>query len=122
QTNVVARQTETRRGRPQPIETQLTAGNASIHFFLHTNQVRDIVAEHDVSVVQDTQSAHGQKAVYTATNDVLELSGHPTIQTPLVRMTKAEVLIWDRAHNTIKAKGPKVVGEGEVPGRGTNGV
>ena len=120
ETNVLARQTETRRGRLLPIQTDLLAGQVALLFFAHTNQVREIIAERNVSVVQGDRRAHGEKAVYTATNNSVELTGHPTAETPLGRITEAEALLWDRAHNTLKAKGKQIVGEGEVPAKGTN--
>jgi len=120
ETNVFARQTETRRGRPLPIQTDLLAGQVALSFFAHTNQVREIIAERNVSLVHGDRRAHGEKAVYTATNNSAVLTGHPTAETPLGRITEAEALLWDRTHNTLKAKGSKVVAEGEVPARGTN--
>ena len=120
ETNVVAQQTETRAGRALPAETELTAARATVFFFAHTNEVREIRAEGSVTIKQDTKSARGAKAVYTASNNVVELSGHPTADTPMGRITEAEVLFWNRAHNTLKATGKKVVGMGEVPGKGPN--
>ena len=120
ETNVFAQQTETRSGRPLPIHTELTADSTSISFFAHTNQVREIVALKNVSIVQDTKKARGNKAVYTASNNVVELNGNPTAETPMGRITEAEVLIWDRTRNTLRGRGERVIGEGEMPGKGTN--
>ena len=119
-TNVLAQQTETRRGRPLPIHTELSAGSASISFFPHTNQVREFVAEKDVFISQDSRSARGAMAVYTASNDSVELSGNPTAETPMGRITQARALIWDRGRNTLKARGTRVIGQSEAPLKGTN--
>jgi lipopolysaccharide export system protein LptA len=117
--NVVARQTETRRGRPLPIQTDLLADQVAVWFFDHTNQVREIIAERRVSIVQGDRKAHGEKAVYSATNNSVVLTGHPTAETPMGRITEAEALLWDRTRNTLKAS-RKVVGDVEVPAKGTN--
>ena len=117
ETNVFAQQMETRAGRARATQTELRAGLAKLFFFAHTNQVREMIAEREVSIVQDTKSAQGDRAVYTAANDIVQLSGSPTADMPLGRITEAEVLIWDRGHNTLKAKGKTVVGVGEVPGK-----
>ncbi len=120
ESNVLAQQTETRLGHLVPITTRLTASRASASFFAHTNQVREMVAEKNVTIVQDAKSARGDRAVFSATNNLVQLMGNPTADTPMGRITQAEVLIWDRTHNTLKAKGRKVLGEGEAPGKGTN--
>ena len=44
--------------------------------------------------------------------------GMEALCTRMGRITEAEALLWDRTHNTLNAKGPKVIGEGETPGRG----
>jgi len=121
ETNVLAQQHESRRGRPLPIHTQLSAGSLSLSFSATTNQVREIIAEKNVAFMQDAKTAHGQKAVYTASNNVARLTGHPTADTAGGRITEAEVLIWDRTRNTLKGQGRKVVGEGEVPGKAPTG-
>ena len=122
QTNVFARQTETPRGRTFSIKTELRAERAWFSFSQTTNQLREFVAETNVSILQEARSAHGARAVYTASNDLVKLSGNPTAETPLGRITEAEVLIWDHAHNSLKAKGPKVMGQGQGPARGTNSI
>lgn len=122
ETNVLARQIEARQGRAEPVRTELAAGKVDFSFFTHTNQIREIVAERAVSIKQDTRSAHGEKAVYTATNGIVELTGHPTAEMPLGRITHASALIWDQIHHTLKARaaGTNVIGEAEAPGKGTN--
>ena len=122
--DVHAQQSEVRPGRPQPLRSELTAGTATFSFYAHTNQVREIMAEHNVSIVQDTKKARGEKAVYTASNTQVELTGNPTAELPIGRITRAQALIWDQAHHTLtaRAKGANVIGEGEVPNRATNRI
>ena len=45
--------------------------------FIGTNELRDLVAEHDVVIQEETNRFTGQTAVFTATNGVLELTGTP---------------------------------------------
>jgi lipopolysaccharide export system protein LptA len=120
QTRVQAEQTETRAGRPLPINTRLTAEKVFADFFSHTNQVREMVAEGNVFMAQDSKQARGEKAVYTATNNSVELSGHPTAETPLGRITRADALVWDRTHNKLRGTGPRIIGETELRLKGTN--
>jgi len=61
---------------------------------------------------QQTKKVHGkgEKAVYTysvsglATNDVVELSGHPVLETPQGTIENS-LIILDRAHNRLMAPG-----------------
>jgi lipopolysaccharide export system protein LptA len=46
-------------------------------FFSSTNEVRKVVAERDVVIEQADKSFQAAKAVYTATNGLLELTGSP---------------------------------------------
>jgi lipopolysaccharide assembly outer membrane protein LptD (OstA) len=123
QTNVLAQQNETRPGQAQPVHSELTATTANVFFFAHTNQVREIVAEQNVAILQADKKAHGEKAVYVASRREVELTGHPTAEMPMGRITHAQALIWNQAHNTLRATatGTNVVAEGMAPRKwGTN--
>ena len=118
ETNVVATQTEWRPGAPGPIQTRLTAGIVTTDFFVHTNQVRQVVAERNVTIVQEHRRAQGDRAVYNGTNNVVELTGHPTAELPEGKITQADVLLWDRAQN--KLSGQKLKAQGTLPAAATN--
>lgn len=82
ETNVVALQNEIRPDKPVPLQTILTAAIVTAFFFATNNQVEQVVAEQHVSVVQEGRSAQGAIALYTATNDVMVLTGPAILQTP----------------------------------------
>jgi len=118
ETNVVATQKEWRPGAPGPIQTRLTAGIVTTDFFAHTNQVRQVVAERKVTIVQENRRAQGDRAVYNGTNNVVELTGHPTAELPEGKITEADVLLWDRVQN--KLSGQKLKAQGTLPAAATN--
>jgi hypothetical protein len=123
QTNVLAKQTETRPGHARPIHSELAATTATAYFFAHTNQIKEIVAEQNVAILREDKKAHGERAVYVASRREVELTGHPTAEMPMGRITHAESLIWNEAHNTLRATatGTNVVARGEAPRKwGTN--
>lgn len=109
--DVEAHQSETRRDKP-PVHSQLNAGAVTAYFFAHTNQVRDAVAEQDVTIRQNQTAARGDKAVFTGTNNLVELTGNPTAEMPQGRITEAEVLVWDRTQEKFFIKKFKAQGEG----------
>ncbi len=115
--DVVAEQVEVRPGT-NDIHTKLTSEIVTGYVFAHTNQIQRMVAERNVSIEQGNRSAQGDKAVYTATNKVVELTGNPKAQLPEGRISKAEALIWDRANEKLAARGSKSIWH-RAPG-GTN--
>ncbi len=106
--DVVAEQNEVRPGT-NDIHTKLNAEIVTGYVFAHTNQVERMVAERNVFIEQGDRSAQGDKAVFTATNNVVELTGRPTAKIPEGQITKAEALIWDRANEKLSARGSKLV-------------
>jgi len=118
ETNVVATQKEWRPPAPNPIQTRLDAGIVTTDFFVHTNQVRQVVAERNVTIVQENRRAQGARAVYNGTNNVVELTGHPTAELPEGKITEADVLLWDRTQN--KLSGQKLKAQGTLPAAPTN--
>ena len=62
----------------QPAGT-MTCGRMTVTF-AGTNQLQTMVAEDRVVIEQETNRFTGSKAVYTATNGLLELTGHPAWQ------------------------------------------
>ena len=115
---VVAKQDELRAGT-NDIHTLLKADVLTGYFFAQTNQVERMVAERNVFLEQGERSAQGVKAVYTATNNLVELSGEPTAKLPEGRITEAESLIWDRANEKLSARG-RFKSEWKRPPGGTN--
>ena len=68
----------------------MTCGGMTVTF-AGTNQLQTMVAEHQVVIEQETNRFTGGKAVYTATNGLLELTEHPAWQAGR-RSGKGEVL------------------------------
>jgi lipopolysaccharide transport protein LptA len=69
-------------------------------------KISSILAEQRVVMVnkQDGSRATGDKAVYTAVNDSIELTGSPKIERPDGDLT-ADLVTLDRARNSLKARG-----------------
>jgi lipopolysaccharide transport protein LptA len=109
--DVEAHQLEKPVAKP-PIQSQLNSALLTVHFFAHTNQVREAIAERDVVIRQNQTTARGDKAVYTGTNGLVELTGNPTAEMPQGRITQAEILVWDRTQEKFFIKKFKAQGEG----------
>lgn len=118
ETNVLAQQTEWRKTAPEPVRTKLGAQTLAVQFFPQSNEVSHIVAERDVSIMQDQRRAHGEMAVYTSTNQVVVLTGNPTAEAPEVKVTEADVVIWDRLQNKFYSR--KFKASVVAPAPGTN--
>jgi len=69
-------------------------------------KISSILAEQRVVMInkQDGSRATGDKAVYTAVNDSVELTGSPKIERPDGDLT-ADLVTLDRARNSLKARG-----------------
>ncbi len=93
-----------------PLLTVLDADRVTATFLNHTNQLKDLVAEKNVSIKHENRSASGEMAIYTATNNVILLTGHPTASAPEATITEAEVIMWDRTRNKFYSRQPKAVG------------
>ncbi|HUR45570.1 MAG TPA: LptA/OstA family protein [Candidatus Saccharimonadales bacterium] len=85
--------------RKPPAVTTMDAERVTADFFGHTNMMKDMVAEKNVSIHSDNRSAHGQLAVYTATNNAVLLTGRPTVQSPEATIPEADWIKWDRTLN-----------------------
>jgi len=102
---VVAEQDEVRPGT-NDIHTRFSSEILTGYFFVHTNQVERMVAERNVYIEQGDRSAQGDKAVYTATNNAVELTGSPTAKIPEGQITEAKALIWDRNNERLSWRAP----------------
>jgi lipopolysaccharide export system protein LptA len=74
----------------------MDAERMTADFFSHTNLLRDIVAERNVNINTENRKAHGELAVYTATNNMVLLTGNPTAESPDAKITEADTIRWDR--------------------------
>ena len=62
-----------------------------------------LLAEGGVQVEQPGYLAKGERAIFRAATELLELAGNPTLETPRVNITDARTLIWDKANNRAAA-------------------
>ena len=85
---VTAEQEETRPGQPWPVRSSLSSETVTAFFSSLTNRVEKIVADKDVVFAQDQRIAHGALAVYTDTNGLVELTGHPTASMPGAKLPR----------------------------------
>jgi lipopolysaccharide transport protein LptA len=105
--NVMATQTETRTNIPKPIRLTLNSETLTALFEPTTNQVANITAERNVVITRDDLTGRGAKALYTASNNIAQLTGNPAAEGPEGKMTADGALLLDR--NTGKLKGRKNV-------------
>jgi lipopolysaccharide export system protein LptA len=113
-TNVVALKTEWMPGTTQRKFSWLNADQVTADFFAQSNAVERLVAERNVLLLQDQRSASGARAVYTATNNQVELTGNPKAETPQMKITDAQVIIWERTPNRFLVDRPKAEGQGPL--------
>ena len=76
------------------------------------NRLERLIATEEVELRQANGVATGEKAVFHVAQQLVELTGEPELLTRIVNgsvaqnvLTTAEVLIWDQAENTFKARG-----------------
>lgn len=116
ETNVVAQQSRKTGNRIN--RSSLSADSILAEFFGHTNDVRELVAERNVIISSDDSTATGQRATYTATNNLVELTGEPTLSTPRIKFDSAEAILYDRATQKFSARNP--VGQARAPTNALN--
>jgi len=88
-------------------QMKLTCELLTVYF--STNQtnsgrIETIVAVTDVVIHQQDTIATGEQAVYTATNDVVTLTGNAQLDTPQ-GVLRGAIIILDRKNNTLYAPG-----------------
>jgi hypothetical protein len=104
ETNVFAQQF--RRSTNKNSHASLSAASVFADFFTHTNDVRELIAERDVVITSDDSTAKGQRATYTATNSLVELTGEPTLETPRFKVDQADAILYDRASGKFSMRNP----------------
>ncbi len=70
-----------------------------------TNQVRAVTAQGNVRLSRDDRKVTSERAVYTGTNHLLTLTGHPLITLPDGEITGTDVLTWDTVTGKYRAGG-----------------
>jgi lipopolysaccharide transport protein LptA len=75
--NVAGEQVQIRKDKPKPVRSTLVSEVMTADFFARSNEVERVVAERNVAITRDETFASGSKAVYTATNAWLQLTGRP---------------------------------------------
>ena len=116
ETNVLAQQFRIRSNKVS--HASLSAESLFADFFTHTNDVREIVAERKVVMTSDDSTAKGERATYTATNSLVELTGSPTLETPRIKFDQADAILYDRATGKFSARNPQ--GQARAPTNALN--
>jgi lipopolysaccharide transport protein LptA len=111
ETNVVAKQS--RQARNKNSLSSLRADTLLADFFTHTNDVRELIADRNVIITSEDGTATGQRATYTATNNLVELTGDPTLETARIKFDRAEAILYDRATQKFSARNPQ--GQARAP-------
>jgi len=92
-----------------PRTNQLTAETVAATFSTVTNQIEKALAVDNVVLFQSkglqTNSANSDRAVYTAANDQVKLTGHPIAHSGNYLITHADYLIWLPKTNQYQAFG-----------------
>jgi lipopolysaccharide export system protein LptA len=99
-------QTAIYRGNVHAVDSQMSLTCDTLIVTFSTNQtnnskIEKIVAESNVVITQQQGRATGDLAVYTATNDIVELHGHPVMQTPQGRVLGETKIVFDRRANRL---------------------
>jgi len=74
-----------------------------------TGDLRELVANGDVRFQQTDSEACGERAVYTAADQVLKLIGQPTIKRPEGTYTSERELVWDNLRRKVLGEDYKIV-------------
>ncbi len=98
---------------------KLTCELLTVYFETNSGRIDTIIAERNVAIRQQDTVATGAQAVYTATNDIVTLSGNAVLDTPQ-GLLRGALIILDRKNNKLYAPG-KVFMEGK-PGAGLFGT
>jgi lipopolysaccharide export system protein LptA len=98
-----------------PVASSLHAQSVIGYYFAHTNQLRELIALRDVKLTHENRRGFGQRAVYTVTNNMVELTGNPTADFPdgafAGKITEAESLLYDLAEKKFTVVKPRVQGQ-----------
>src|SRR3984957_4300264 len=108
--DVVLKQFGTNAAEPRD---QLTAETATAFFSAVTNQLERAVAERHVVIdqVKTNQAIHatGERAVYTAAEDEVKLTGAPVARNDQYVISNSDYMIWQPKTNRFMAFGPYFV-------------
>ncbi len=105
---VFTTQTETRTNSPVPIRETLSSDVMTTTFQPGTNAVDRIVAERKVIITRDEMTGTGERAVYTAADDMARLTGNPLV-TFTNGTLRGTVITLDRRNNKFLATKSKIV-------------
>jgi len=86
------------------------------------NRIESIVAEHDVLIITPEIQVMGDRAMYTASNDVLRVSGVLVIVADAHGSTLCTNFVFDRTANVITIEGPQATVLRESSFSSTNAV
>jgi len=88
--------------QPGEPETIMTSSNLTARWAAAGRQIDDIIAETNVVIIQGQYRATANKAIYRATNDVVELIGNAVLRSTNVTQWASRVIL-DRANRRFRA-------------------
>jgi len=100
-------------------QMELMCEQLTVYFQTNNDRIEMIIAETNVLMVQNETWAAGDRAVYSATNDVVTLSGNVVLDTPQGYLI-GSTIIYDRKLNKLFAPGKVIMGS--HPGGGLFGT
>ena len=115
-TNVLTQQFRVRSNKVS--HASLAADSLFADFFTHTNDVREVIADRNVVIISDASTARGQRATYTASNTLVELTGSPTLEMPQIKIDQADSILYDRTTGKFSAGNPQ--GQARTPTNALN--
>lgn len=102
---VLGSRTETSPSSPNPVRMTLAADSLNATFMPDTNAIQTLVADHNVLLTRGDEKASGEKIVYTSTDDIAVLTGHPKLEQPQAQMTAQDAIIYDHGKGIIRGEG-----------------
>ncbi len=102
---VLGSRTETSPANPNPVHLTLAADSLNATFMPDTNAIQTLVADRHVILTHNDEKASGERIVYTATNDIAVLTGHPKLEQPQGQMTAQDAIIYDHGQGIIRGEG-----------------
>jgi lipopolysaccharide export system protein LptA len=102
---VLGSRTETSPSNPNPVHLTLAADSLNASFMPDTNAIQTLVADRNVVLTHNDEKASGEKIVYTATNDIAVLTGHPKLEQPQGQMTGEDAILYDHHAGMITGQG-----------------
>lgn len=103
---VLGEQLEKRPNSPKESLSKAECDRITAEMDGSSNQVHTATARGGVRLSRDDRAVTAEQAVYTGTNNLLTLTGHPLVTLPDGDVTGTDALIWNRVTGKYRFEGP----------------